>query len=158
MFYSINYPPIITVGHPSTMDPPCAVESPILAAGMPPISTVADPLIILSGGPTHTAISPTMAAGMPPIKTVEQPGPVIGPPTCGIGGVPGVCIGQVCISVSLAAAGISLNLLIYHYYSAFYGGLSGAINFNHGAFSCIFCLCFIFYVHSLNCHILICLN
>jgi hypothetical protein len=103
-----NYPPIITVVQPSTIDPPCAVESPILAAGLPPISTVDDPMIILSGGPTHIAISPRTAAGMPPIKTVEQPGPEIIPPTCGIGGVPGVCMGHEWKSVILAAAGISL--------------------------------------------------
>jgi hypothetical protein len=48
------YPPIITVKHPSTMVPPCAVESPILAAGFPPIITEADPMAIVSGGPVHT--------------------------------------------------------------------------------------------------------
>ena len=34
------------------------------------------------------------------------PGPTTGPPMCGIGGIPGVCIGQVCMSVNLAAGGI----------------------------------------------------
>lgn len=76
------------------------------AAGMPPIITVADPLTIESGGPTQVAISPTRAAGISPIITVGHPGPEIGPPTCGIGGTPGVHIGQRCMSVSLAAGGM----------------------------------------------------
>jgi hypothetical protein len=97
------YPPIKTVGDPIAMVPPCAVVSPCLAAGLPPIITVADPLTIVSGGPTQVQKSPTTAAGILPIRTVGTPGPVIGPPTCGIGGVPGVCIGQVCISVNRAA-------------------------------------------------------
>lgn len=82
------------------MVPPCAVESPSLAAGMPPISTVPDPAAIVSGGPVQVAISPTLAAGMPPISTVGHPGGRIGPPTCGT--VP-VTIGQTCISDALAA-------------------------------------------------------
>lgn len=90
-----------------TILPPCAQVSPILAAGLPPINTDADPLIIASGGPTQTQLSPITAAGSFPINTVETQGPIIGPPTCGIGdGKAGVCIGQVCISVILAAAGI----------------------------------------------------
>ena len=88
--------------------PPCAVESPMRAAGFLPIMTVADPLIIVSGGPTHTQLSPMTAAGMPPIITVGTPGPTMGPPTCGTGGVPGVCMGQVCKSVILAAGGIKI--------------------------------------------------
>lgn len=56
-----------------------------------------------SGGPTHTAIDPTTAAGRPLINTVGVPGGRMGPPTWGIGGVPGVCIGQVCRSVVRAA-------------------------------------------------------
>lgn len=99
-------PPIITVGHPKTIEPPWAVESPIRAAGIPPIITDEDPMMMESGGPTQTQESPTTAAGMPPISTVATPGPITGPPTCGIGGVPGVCMGQVCISVTLAAMGI----------------------------------------------------
>jgi len=59
---------------------------------------------MVSGGPTHTQLSPTTAAGKPPIRTVGAPGPTTGPPTWGIGGTPGVCIGQVCKSVILAAA------------------------------------------------------
>src|SRR5438132_533350 len=73
--------PISTVKSPSTIVPPCAVESPILAAGLLPISTVEEPLTIVSGGPVHVAISPTTMAGTPPINTVESPGPVQGPPT-----------------------------------------------------------------------------
>ncbi|HXL57006.1 MAG TPA: hypothetical protein VN958_12150, partial [Chitinophagaceae bacterium] len=66
------------------------------------------------GGPTHKSISPTVAAGNPPINTVIFPGGNIGPPACGIGGVPGVDIGQVCISVILAAKGIKrFYLLLY---------------------------------------------
>src|ERR1700743_296418 len=80
------YPPMSTVGKPNTIDPPWAVVSPIRAAGLPQIITVAEPFIILSGGPTQTAISPITAAGIFPINTVGAPGPVIGPPTCGIGG------------------------------------------------------------------------
>ncbi|ERM81210.1 hypothetical protein P872_20200 [Rhodonellum psychrophilum GCM71 = DSM 17998] len=74
-------PPIMTVGHPSTIEPPWAVESPILAAGFPPIMTVAEPLTMESGGPTHTNESPKTAAGSFPINTVGVPGPTIGPPT-----------------------------------------------------------------------------
>src|SRR5688572_3356010 len=102
------YPPIITVKHPNTIDPPWAHVSPILAAGLPPISTVADPITILSGGPTQVHISPITAAGSFPINTVGTPGPVTGPPTCGTGGNPGVTIGHTCISVSRAAGGILL--------------------------------------------------
>lgn len=40
----INYPPIITVGSPDIIDPPCAVASPMRAAGIPPIIAVAHPL------------------------------------------------------------------------------------------------------------------
>ena len=40
-----------------------------------------------------------------PIMTVAAPFD-IGPPTCGIGGVPGVAIGQTCMSPILAAGGI----------------------------------------------------
>src|SRR5688572_12477623 len=57
------YPPIITVGHPAAIVPPCAVLSPCRAAGCPPINTVADPLLMVSGGPVQVSISPTFAAG-----------------------------------------------------------------------------------------------
>jgi hypothetical protein len=59
-----------------------------------------------SGGPVQTQVSPNTAAGMPPINTVGAPGPMTGPPTCGIGGNPGVCIGQVCKSFMRAAGGM----------------------------------------------------
>ena len=94
---------MITVGHPITILPPCAQVSPILAAGLLPNNTVAEPFIIESGGPTQTAESPMMAAGKKEISTVGDPGPIIGPPTCGIGPV---VIGQTCKSVILAANGI----------------------------------------------------
>jgi len=75
------YPPIITVGKPIVIVPPCAVGSPILAAGFPPIITVAEPFMIVAGGPTQVQLSPITAAGRLPIKTVGAPGPIIGPPT-----------------------------------------------------------------------------
>jgi hypothetical protein len=99
--------PIITVGQPSTIAPPCAVGSPIRAAIRPPIKTVADPIAMISGGPTHTHMSVARAAGWPAIRTVGQPGGKIGPPTCGIGGTPGVTIGHTCISPIRAAGGIA---------------------------------------------------
>lgn len=95
----------MTCGKPTAILPPWAVMSPILAAGIYPIITENEPTAIVSGGPTHVAISPTRAAGMNPIITVGHP-TVIGPPTCGIGGVPGVTIGQTCMSEIRAAGGI----------------------------------------------------
>jgi hypothetical protein len=81
---------------------------------MPPIITVDDPAMIVSGGPVQVAISPTTAAGMPPINTVGLPGPVTGPPTCGT--VP-VTIGHTCMSVTLAAGSpIFLALDVFHIY------------------------------------------
>lgn len=97
-------PPIMTVGHPATMTPPWAVESPMRAAGFPPIRTVAEPFTIESGGPVQVAMPPRFAAGRPPIKTVGAPGGRRGPPTCGT--PPGLTIGQVCISVTRAAGGM----------------------------------------------------
>jgi hypothetical protein len=70
------------------------------------MSTVAEPIIILSGGPVHMHISPRQAAGIPPIKTVGAPGGKIGPPTWGT--VP-VTSGHICMSVILVAKGISIN-------------------------------------------------
>lgn len=72
-----------------------------------PIKTVGEPIAIESGGPTHNAMSVTRAAGKKPIKTVGIQGGRIGPPTWGIGGVPGVACGHVCMSVILAAGGIN---------------------------------------------------
>src|SRR5215210_6673195 len=76
------------------------------AAGFLPIITFIEPMAMVSGGPVQTHMSPTTAAGMPLIRTVGTPGPVIGPPTCGIGGVPGVARGQTCMSPTRAAGGI----------------------------------------------------
>ncbi len=92
--------PISTVGHPTIITPPWAVESPILAAGSPAMKTVADPFTITSGGLTHVAMSETRAAGRPPISTVGQQGAMIGPPTCGTGPLKA---GQMCMSVNRAA-------------------------------------------------------
>ena len=89
-----------TVGHPCTMTPPCAVRSPILAAGLPPTKTVGEPCTIVSGPPAHVARSPTRACGIPPEMTVGQQAGSIGPPTCG---TRPVTIGQACMSPSLAA-------------------------------------------------------
>jgi hypothetical protein len=106
----VLYPPIKTVKSPKTMLPPCAVLSPKRAAGIPPISTDDEPIIIESGGPAHVAISPTLAAGIPPIKTVGSPVGNIGPPTWGLSF--GFVTGQMCISFILAAGGI-IWLIIY---------------------------------------------
>jgi hypothetical protein len=75
------HPPTNTVGHPKTILPPCAVESPIRAAGLLLMSTVALPITIESGGPTQTHMLPIVAAGILPISTVGAPGETIGPPT-----------------------------------------------------------------------------
>lgn len=101
---NLFYPPMMTLKLPNVIEPPCAVVSPILAAGWPPIKTEADPLIMLSGGPAQVSISPTLAAGCPSIKTVGQPGGIMGPPVCGE--PPGVNIGHTCMSPTLAAPGI----------------------------------------------------
>lgn len=85
------------------MVPPCAVESPMRAAGFEQIKTVAEPLMMLSGGPTQVHMEPRVAEGMPPMSTVGPPGDVMGPPTWGMGGTPGVTIGQTCMSVTRAA-------------------------------------------------------
>lgn len=69
------HPPINTVGEPGgNIAPPPAVKSPTLAAGIPPISTVADPFTMASN--PHE--SPILAAGNPTIKTVGHPGGIIG--------------------------------------------------------------------------------
>ena len=112
---------MITVGQNPTINPPCAVASPILAAGKPPINTVAEPTMITSGGPVQTHMSVRRAAGNPPINTVGAPGDMIGPPTCG---TTPVTIGQICMSVSLAANPISFVLCLSYsidlYQRAFY--------------------------------------
>ncbi len=85
---------MITVAHPATMLPPCAVESPCLAAGCPPMSTDEDPLTIESGGPEQVHWLPTVAAGIPPISTDATPGGRTGPPTWGLL-LPGFTMGHV---------------------------------------------------------------
>ena len=96
---------MFTVGHPAEIDPPWAVESPCRAAGCPPIMTVDDPTMMLSGGPAQVQLPPTTAAGWLPMSTVGTPAGSIGPPVCGLPF--GFAIGQVCMSPILAAAGIS---------------------------------------------------
>jgi hypothetical protein len=73
--------PMMQVGQPNTITPPCAVGSPILAAGRKLIITPIEPMMIMSGGPTHVAMSVTVAAGRKPISTVGTPGGRMGPPT-----------------------------------------------------------------------------
>jgi hypothetical protein len=102
---------MITVKQPIATLPPWFVLSPILAAGFPPIITVAEPFIMVDGGPTHVHESPTTEAGIFPINTVGTPGPITGPPTWGTGGTPGVAIGHACISVILAAGGMLMSSL-----------------------------------------------
>src|SRR6478672_4368670 len=72
------------------------------AAGLPPIITFVEPMMIVSGGPTHVHMLPRVAAGRPAISTVGTPGGRMGPPTCG---TTPVTIGQVCMSVTRAAGG-----------------------------------------------------
>jgi len=73
------------------------------AAGFPQIKTPVEPIRMVSGGPTYVHISPITAAGIEQIITVGALAAIIGPPTCGIGGVSGIAIGQTCISPILAA-------------------------------------------------------
>src|SRR5208283_2896603 len=101
--------PIMTVKQPRTMTPPWTVGSPMRAAMRLPMSTVGEPMTIMSGGPTQVAISVTRAAGSIPISTVGQHGGRIGPPTCG---TTPVTMGQTCMSVIRAAGGIFLPLLL----------------------------------------------
>src|SRR3954452_19287814 len=87
-----DQPPMMTVGQPGPgmIGVPCMLESPILAAGKPPIVTVRLPWAIpLGAGERHTmppgALFAT-AAGAPPISTVGTAAAgVIGPPPCGLG-------------------------------------------------------------------------
>jgi hypothetical protein len=77
------------------MAPPAAVKSAILAAGIPPIITVADPFTMASA----PQVSPNRAAGSPPINTVGAPGGMIGV------GMPNVAVLTI-ISVTRAAGNI----------------------------------------------------
>ena len=62
------------------------------AAGIPSISTVADPVVIAEDGPAHAQESLKRAAGIPPMSTVLAPFSTA-PPTWGIPG--GLTAGQV---------------------------------------------------------------
>lgn len=92
------------------------------AAGFPPISTVAEPLAMVSGGPVQVQLLVAVAAGIPPMSTVGVPGGKIGPPTCGT--VP-LTIGQTCISPTLAAGGIIQRFCLVNFYQP-------AFNRRHG--------------------------
>ncbi|MGC1087285.1 MAG: hypothetical protein WA894_02520, partial [Candidatus Acidiferrum sp.] len=81
---------------------------PMRAAINPPISTVGEPMMIMSGGPTQVSMSVMRAAGRAPINTVGSQGVMIGPPTWGT--IP-VTIGHTCMSVTRAAGGISFSVL-----------------------------------------------
>ncbi len=85
------HPPIMTVGQPGGRILPtgagmgatqegCAVISFTRAAGMPPISTLEEPMTTLAGPPgtqpgkvQGVVVLVTLAAGMPPIKTFGAP-------------------------------------------------------------------------------------
>jgi len=73
--------PMMHVGDPIMIIPPCAVGSNNLAAGRKLIITPIEPMMIMSGGPTHVAIEVRVAAGRKSISTVGAPGGRIGPPT-----------------------------------------------------------------------------
>src|SRR5262249_31044365 len=98
--------PMITVGQPVTMTPPCAVRSPIRAACCPHTMTDIDPLTMTSVGPVQISMGVPRAGGGRQVTTVGQPGGMMGPPTCG---TRPVTIGQVCISVIRAAGGIAVH-------------------------------------------------
>lgn len=61
--YLVAYFPINTFTSPEIIFPPCAVISPILAAGKPSIRTVLELDIIDDIGPLHLAGSPSLAEG-----------------------------------------------------------------------------------------------
>jgi len=81
------------------------------AAGLLDSSTVIEPLAMVSGGPTQTHMLVAVAEGMAQMRTVGAPGITMGPPTCGMGGTPGVIMGQTCMSV-MRAAGMVMNYLV----------------------------------------------
>src|SRR5437879_806569 len=95
-------PPIITVTAPGGITtPPPAVGSPIRAAGIPPIITVADPMTMASA----PQLSPRRAAGIPPMSTVGAPGGIIGT------GAPMVAVLTI-MSVTRAAGGMVFPLSV----------------------------------------------
>ena len=93
-----------TVGSPGgiTMPPP-AVESVTRAAGLPPISTVAEPLMIVSA----PQLSPSVEAGLPPMSTVGVPGGMSGT------GAPGVAV-LTMLSVTRAAGNTASSSVDLH--------------------------------------------
>jgi len=74
--------PMITVGQPWTTIPPWEVMSVSRTAAMLLMSTVGEPLLSVSVGPTHMDWSLTIAAGRFPIRTVAAD-PRQMPPTWG---------------------------------------------------------------------------
>lgn len=100
---------------PTKTTPPWAVISSILTDGLFKNITVQLPFTIEPGGPIQMVKSPITDPGAtPPIITVGAPGPTIGPPTCGIGIINGVNIGQSCMPIKIGAAGnIKVILLAY---------------------------------------------
>src|SRR5215211_6727030 len=82
--------------------------SPILAAGSWQTSTVVLPITMRSGGPTQMHWSEMRAWGSAPVRTVGAP-VITGPPTCGIGGRPGVAMGHRCMSVIRDAGGPGMS-------------------------------------------------
>src|ERR1039458_2323336 len=65
--------PMMQVGEPRTITPPCTVGSPSLAAGRKLIITPVDPMTIMSGGPTQVAMLVTVAAGRKQMRTGGAP-------------------------------------------------------------------------------------
>lgn len=54
------------------MMPPCEVRSPMRAAGIPLKKTVAAPVVMTAGGPSHVADVPTTAADSPLMRMSGQ--------------------------------------------------------------------------------------
>src|ERR1035437_4439698 len=91
--------PFMLADFAAAADPAGPACAPLPAS---PLITGMQPRMMLEGGPTHTAMSPMRAAGFLPMKTPVLPS-VMGPPTCGMGGVPGVIMGHTCMSPNVAA-------------------------------------------------------
>src|SRR5262249_23993409 len=107
VFDQNHQPPIMTVGSPLTMTPPCAVWSPMRAAGRLLIITVIEPLMITSGGAGgHSALSVTRAAGRNAIMTSVEHGGRVGPPAGGVGGTARGALGRGWMAGTGAAGGL----------------------------------------------------
>jgi len=78
--------------------------------------------MIVATGPTQTDLSPTLACGIKQVITLGEQVGIIGPPTCGTGGVPGVTIGQAVISDTRAAGGKDRSSLAKLGYCFLYSG------------------------------------